>query len=120
MGHSSGPSRSQLALAGVRVGAGESGAWLLKGGGASRRLRARAFFVRAKKTGLSLVTEALCSARRAIQFSCVFVGSTAADSIESIIADRRTALPLSQPRICSSAAQQIALLPYPGSQQLFL
>ena len=83
---------------------------------------ARAFFVRAKTTGLplSLVTEALCSARRAIQFSCVFVGSTAADSIESIIADRRTALPLSQPRICSSAAQQIALLPYPGSQQLFL
>ena len=46
MGHSSGPSRSPLALAGVRVGAGESGAWLLKGGGASRRLRARAFFVR--------------------------------------------------------------------------
>ena len=37
---SGGPSREELALAGVWVGAGESGARLLKGGGASRRLRA--------------------------------------------------------------------------------
>jgi hypothetical protein len=79
---------------------------------------ARAFFVRAKKTALRH-----CAAIAGpFSFSCVFVGSTTADSSESIIADRRTALPFSQPRIsiCSSAAQQIALLPYPGSQQLFL
>ena len=71
---------------------------------------ARAFFVRAKKTGPGQDWRRRPSAALAgpFQFSCVFVGSssTAADWSESIIADRRTALPLSQPRlfVCRSRA----------------